>query len=343
MGNNENKYFWLFQFIGWSLVGGLNLIVQKFNDIPTSLIVFNVIGLSFGGFLISSGYRSYLKKMNWISWKKGKLIGFIFISVIVLSVIWLLLLFLIISLIGTEISFISFMANLIPIGMLLLIWFLFYFGYHLIKHYHLSEIERWKLKSEVQSAQLDILKLQINPHFLFNTLNNIRALILEDQHRARQMLTNFSDLFRYSLLYTENKEVFLPDELKIVNQFLELAKIQYEEKLEYQITCVKNLNNETIPPMVIQILVENAIKHGIALSNEKKNLIFISVDKTKNILHIQVKNTGSLYNRNQLETSLGLGLKNIKERLQFLYDKNATFNLSSNGQFVEANIKIHRK
>ncbi|OFY25908.1 MAG: hypothetical protein A2275_10665 [Bacteroidetes bacterium RIFOXYA12_FULL_35_11] len=337
----KKKYFWLFQLSGWGLIGVLNLIVQNLNKVSSVLITFNVLGLSIGGFLISTCFRFYLKKRNWLIWNKRKLMLFIFISVTTLSIIWLLLLYVVFGLLfSDDLPLVKFMTNIIPIGMMMMIWCLFYFGYHLIMHYHLSEVEKWKLKSEIQKAQLDILKLQINPHFLFNTLNNIRALILEDKNRARQMITNFSDLFRYSLQYTDKREVFLSDELDIVNQFLELVKIQYEEKLEYKITIEDGLEREYIPPMLIQILVENAIKHGIALSVKKENCIFIDIRKSENNLLIKIKNTGTLDDKNKLETSHGLGLKNIKERLQFLYGKDAIFNLKSEQGFVEATIQI---
>jgi two-component system, LytTR family, sensor kinase len=343
VNSTEKKYFWLSQITGWGLIGAVNIGTQLFTGgIPVRALFFNFFAIAIGGFIVSSVFRHFwLKQINWIGWKKPKLVISVFLYAILLSFVWMLLLNYACHLfLSKKLTLDEILSNLITLFTIMLIWNLLYFGYHLIRHYHLAEVEKWKLKAEVHKAQLDILKLQINPHFLFNTLNNIRALILEDQTRARQMLTNFSDLFRYSLQNSERKEVSLSEELEIVRNFLELAKIQYEERMKYVIFVDEGLEHESIPPMVIQILVENAIKHGIALSQKRENSIYISIQKKNNTLIIQVKNTGTLNTKNKLETSQGLGLKNIKERLSLLYGKDAIFEIIEEPPLVSATIQI---
>lgn len=344
MGLKENKYFWLLQLTGWGFIGLVNYGFQVYSGgLPTWILAFNALGLPVGGILVSSVFRSVCMKINWIKWKKGKLSVFVFFSAISLTLIWIFLVSVAARfIISKTITLNDILANIFPLAMIMLIWCLLYFGYHLVRHYHFSEIEKWRLKAEINKAQLDVLKLQINPHFIFNTLNNIRALILEDQNRARKMLTNFSDLFRYSLQNAEKKEVAIFEELKMVNFYMELVKIQYEERLKYEIIVGKDLENELIPPMIIQMLAENAIKHGIAHSLLTENNIYISILKDVDILKIIVKNNGTLENSDSLAYSEGIGLKNIESRLFLLYGERAAVDLKSDNSFVEAIIKIKR-
>jgi len=191
----------------------------------------------------------------------------------------------------------------------------------------------------MKDAQLGSLKSQINPHFVFNTLNNIRSLILEDKERAREMLLNFSDLFRYALKNTDQSKVKLEEELDIVNQYLELLSIQYEDKLKYKINVDADLEEVELPPMMLQLLVENAVKHGISQFKEGGSIL-IDIDQGNGFLNINVKNTGNLKVSSKLGDKLGVGLDNIRKRLDLIYSGNANLKMSEVNNFVLASIKI---
>jgi len=231
--------------------------------------------------------------------------------------------------------------NIFPLTGMILVWNMIYLSYHLMKQYHSSEIEKWKLEAEVQKANLGNLRSQINPHFMFNALNNIRALITEDPQRARYMLTVFAENFRYALRHAENKEVGVEEEMAILEKYLELLKIQYEEKLQYTIHADDIALKETIPPMILQLLVENGIKHGIALS-ATGGLVAIDITKSNGVLQLTVKNTGTLQHQQQLEDSLGIGLKNIRQRLALLYNGRASLTIEEQSPFVIVTINIDR-
>lgn len=122
---------------------------------------------------------------------------------------------------------------------------------------------------------------------------------------------------------------------------MELVKLQYEEKLQYKIDADKEVLTETVPPMVLQLLVENSVKHGIALL-PKGGEILVSVKKTMEGICLMVKNTGSFQHKNELEESLGIGLKNINMRLKLLYDKRANLQMKEEQPFVTVTINLKK-
>ncbi|WP_034923702.1 sensor histidine kinase [Gillisia sp. CAL575] len=199
-----------------------------------------------------------------------------------------------------------------------------------------ARVKNAELLANLKESQLNTLKGQINPHFMFNSLNNIRGLMLEDVDRARNMLTSLSETLRYSLTKSDSNAIALEDELEMVENYIEISKIQFEDRLLFESNIDKSSLNVQIPPMIIQMLVENAIKHGI--SNLKDGgKISLSAIKKDNQLLIEVANTGNLI---QSPDSTQLGLKNIEQRLELLYGEAATFNLNEIENRVVATIKI---
>ncbi len=308
-----------------------------------------VLGLITGvsGCAVTWGFREYVRKHRWEDREPRHLVLPLLGGVIVTAMLWSALAigiggiaYQIISGVPYPFSIPNFLINWVNTGLVTMIWSLFYFGFVLFKKYQRAEIERWKLQATAREAELNLLKSQINPHFLFNALNNIRALILEDPMKARKMLTNLSDIFRYSINYTKNQKVSLESELEIVQNYFELASIQYENKLRYHIEVDPRLNNYQIPPMLIQLLVENAIKHGIARLPEGGEVEVRASQKEGKLL-IEVLNSGSLFQKTKTtEPSTGMGLANIRERLQLLYDSRASLGLREDAGKVVAEVFI---
>jgi len=264
-----DRNFWLAQTLGWGLVMLSNTIVQYIAGFPIFLLLVNSIFPFFAGFLITTIYRYFIKRRTWKNWSVGKVIFMIVVSTIIMTVLFLCTAFPIISkLLNIPFEWVGMLSNAMIFAIVFLIWNLIYFFIHYFNNWNKAEVEKWKLIAEKKDAELGSLKSQINPHFVFNAINNIRALILEDKIKARDMLLNFSDLFRYSLKNTDQSTVSLKEELEIVNQYLELLAIQYESKLKYRIDVDPALESMTMPPMMLQLLVENAIKHGISQFKE---------------------------------------------------------------------------
>ncbi|MCC4230401.1 histidine kinase [Zunongwangia profunda] len=216
------------------------------------------------------------------------------------------------------------------------IWTVFYVAIKGLMELNNSREIRLKLESNLKESQLNTLKGQINPHFMFNSLNNIRGLMLEDVPRARNMLTSLSETLRYSLTKSNVDAIALEDELDMVRNFIAISKIQLEDRLIFKEDIDKASLTKLIPPMIIQMLIENAIKHGIS-SLKEGGLIVLSTLIKDSQLQIKVTNTGAIRTGHK---STQLGLENIKQRLALLYGEKATFNLQEKEHKVIASINI---
>ncbi|QLG46019.1 sensor histidine kinase [Costertonia aggregata] len=215
-------------------------------------------------------------------------------------------------------------------------WSIFYMAVKVTAKLNAERVERAELNATIRQAQLNTLKGQINPHFMFNSLNNIRGLMLEDVERSRDMLTKLSEMLRYSLTKNDVNAIALEDELEMVENYISLSKIQFEDRLHF----VKKISGETltipIPPMIIQLLVENAAKHGIGNLKDGGEILVETQTEGDELL-ITVTNTGKLQIS---KNSTQLGLKNIRQRLKLLYGNKANFSLNEIGKAVVAQIKI---
>jgi LytS/YehU family sensor histidine kinase len=211
-------------------------------------------------------------------------------------------------------------------------------AYHLY-HYYQKEVitakENAKLSLIAKQAQLDNLSAQLNPHFLFNSLNSIKSLVIENPDTARRAIDLLSDLLRSSLYEKDKDLITIKNELALVQDYIELEKLRFEERLTIDITLDKTLENFKIPSLSIQLLVENALKHGIDKIIEG-GLVSVKISKENNQLYIQVQNPGKLSLNDSLN---GLGLKNLKERLEIQYKNKAFFSLKElDKNIVEATI-----
>jgi len=228
------------------------------------------------------------------------------------------------------------LTNIPYFATIFLIWIFIIAALKLFHYINQVKINQIKLESNLRESQLNTLKGQINPHFMFNSLNNIRGLILEDATRARDIITRLSEMLRYSLTKNDVNTISIKEELQTVDNYIEISKIQFEERLQFTINVNPQTLNIAIPPMIIQMLVENAVKHGIG-NLKQGGEIKLVVDKTESQLFITVANSGTL---TMGEGSTKLGLENIKQRLSLLYGDKAHFTLSEIDTFVEAKITI---
>lgn len=229
-------------------------------------------------------------------------------------------------------------ASFFNISVFLLIWCLFYFGIHYFENYKKSEIERLIWEAAVKDFELKTLKSQLNPHFMFNALNSIRALVIDDPERAKTAITQLSNIFRYSLKMERAETVPFEEELKTVVDYLSLEKVRYEERLHFTIDTASNTKSVLIPPMMIQTLVENGIKHGISKLPEGGE-VTVTANLKEDKLVLRITNTGSL-DEEALKHTTGNGLANTKQRLHLLYGEDASFRIANDGTHVEAEIII---
>lgn len=173
--------------------------------------------------------------------------------------------------------------------------------------------EKAQLKKEIVQAQLNVLQQQVNPHFLFNTLNTLASLVHKDAEESDYFIRQMARVYRYVLDSHEKELVPLKEEVKFIQSFIYLLKIRYKEAIKFNLDVNSDLEARVIP-VTLQMLIENAVKHNVASSRKELNIRIFIEDG-----YIVVAN--SLQLRSSLDHSLGLGLKNIKSRYKDLTDK----------------------
>lgn len=192
-------------------------------------------------------------------------------------------------------------------------------------------------------AQLQMLRYQLNPHFLFNAMNSIRALIDEDRSKARNIVTQLSDFLRFSLTTHKKDKVTLGEEFEAVYNFVEIQKIRYEDMIDISVNLDDNAKDVLVPSFLVHPLVENAVKYGMKTSNLPLR-IDVNAYFSDEFLNIEVANSGKL-NSSAVppNESTGTGIYNIKERLHLFYKDQYKFKLTSRNGDVQAKIKINKK
>lgn len=341
----SHYWFYSIQTISWGLFALINILFKMAKSPVLNKTYIVVEGLIFFGsaFLASSLLRYYIKRNQLFDSTKNKVFIKILLALIITSIslalIGVLLAYFTYGLFHKEDITISNTLILVTIVNTFLYLFLWLMCYRIIKMtqgFRKNKEERLKLENNLKESELNTLKGQINPHFMFNSLNNIRGLMLEDVSKSREMITCLSEMLRYSL--TQNKVDFIPlqEELEMVSNFIQLSKIQFEDRLIYTQNIGSNLLNINIPPMMLQMLVENAIKHGISNLVEGGK-IHLEVSTLQKHLELKVTNTGTIKTN---ATSTKVGLDNIKKRLYLLYKNEANFNLKEENNTVIATIKL---
>lgn len=205
------------------------------------------------------------------------------------------------------------------------IWQLIYFFFQYSNKKLEMERENDQLERTILETESKVLRAQMNPHFVFNALNSVRALITEDPQKAKKGINQLSKLLRSSLLTERKKTISLSEELDTVIDYLSLEKIRYEDRLTWEITTDKNCLKAQIPPMLLQTLIENAIKHGIS-KKITGGTIAIDAQNNHGFLTIKVINPGH-FKSPIVTKDPGVGLINSKNRLQILFGETAQISL----------------
>jgi hypothetical protein len=331
--------YWSAQIFGWStyvllaavrgyLLDALNLGLLKF------LITTFVLGI-----LLSNLYRSFIIWQKWDALPLPSLILRVLLSNIIIGFVFTLL--------QAGVSDLFFSENkklLIPPYedvfflainwiVIFILWSAIYFAVKFLRNYRSEEIKNLKYAALKHEVELNNLKSQLNPHFMFNSMNSIRALIDEEPNSAKDAVTRLSNLLRSSLLTGKKKFIPLAEELKLVKDYLALEKIRYEERLMTQIEIDPELMFCMIPPLMLQTLVENSIKHGISTLPEGGKLI-IRATKEEDHYELSVLNSGYFEPKSN-SSSTKVGLQNTRKRLKLLYGNHSKFSIE--------NIQIDKK
>jgi signal transduction histidine kinase len=217
----------------------------------------------------------------------------------------------------------------------MMLWTAIYAGANAFVSWRDSEIQRLRLAVLARDAQLEALHAQIQPHFLFNAMNVLRALISEEPARARDLVTELSELMRYALQSARRERVKLAEELAVVESYLSVESARFEERLAWRIDADDAIREVRLPPMLLQPLVENAVKHGIA-AREEGGEVTIEARRDGERLRLTVTNPGCLSGRGDTR----IGLQNARERLRLIFGERAGLTLTERDGRVVAELTL---
>ncbi|UAY52514.1 sensor histidine kinase [Ferruginibacter albus] len=343
--SRENFKYWICQIVGWGAYAGisiffyLTLSTRKIDNFFLLVAIDILIGLG-----VSHLMRMVIKEYKFLQNYIQKQIVLFGITIIVFSVVYACADVGIEKLLGVKdtmgenISVWNEIArNSINNFFILFIWNLIYYTYHYIEFNRLQELNTLKLKASVKELELKTIKSHINPHFIFNALNSIRALVDENPVRARTAITELSNILRSSMQTEKLETVPLERELNIVKDYLALEQMRFEERLKVELKIDEDTLEQPVPPMMLQTLVENAIKHGI--SKKMNGGVIRIISSFKNDHHeLIVQNTGQLSGHFNED---GFGIRSTQDRLNLLYHGNAVFSLTNlNDEMVQTKIVI---
>lgn len=213
------------------------------------------------------------------------------------------------------------------------------YAYYYVQKISSSEIQKAELAKQLQIVKMQALKSQLNPHFLFNTLNSISSLIEEDKYKAQHMIGNLGDLLREVLLVKDENMVLVRKEIIILNKYVEIMQIRFSDHLTVESAIDEEAQEAMIPSMLLQPIMENSFEHGY--SHDSINLnVNLSISRNDKWLTIRIQNNGEPISGNNMDS--GLGISNIQARLKTLFGDNYDFSFSNlaNGKGVLTKIMV---
>lgn len=335
--------FWLLQTLGWSLFLLIAYAARPSEESVSDALQFQAIAaLSVGGLLASLGLRWLYRTLQADGYGELRWLAILAIA----SVLAALGVDLVFSLVLSRLAgfspglaalhdaqpMISRAALLAPA---FIAWSLLYLA--ISRQTRLAQAARQQndLRLALKDAQLQRLLGHVSPHFTFNTLNNIRALILKDPHLAREQITRFASTLRYQFSGGDEALVSVHEEMAVVRDYLSLVGLQLGARLRYAEQVDERALSVQVPRFCVQLLVENAIKHGLGRSSSGGEL-HVGIAQQDGTLHIEVRSSGQLASAD----GSGTGLDNLRQRLQLSFGARAGLSLAGQGEFVVARVWI---
>jgi hypothetical protein len=333
--------YWIFQLTGWGVYslsrffGGVTVIHLPWVHFGLQLLTVDALGLGLSHLL-----RDFVRRHHWRALPIRKLILRIVAAAVVCGIpLGVLTQFTDLSLLQDPNELLEGVSSALRIHLALpvaialeivnwsvvfLIWQAIYFSAIAVREYRSAQLRQSEQARALQSAELRVLKSQLNPHFLFNALNTVRSLIADDPPLAQSAVTRLANTLRYTLRPRQDELVTFAQELDIVTDYLELEAMRFEDRLRIEKSVPADAASAFIPVMMLQTLVENAIKHGIA-ELPSGGLIRISAVLENEMLSVEIENprpTAPVPVAGE-----GVGLRNARDRLRLLYGNRASLEL----------------
>lgn len=334
---SPSKLYWICQAAGWGGFVSLNLLFQALAGRSAPRFVAASIAVAASGLLATHLIRAWIRSHRWLDGTPGAIgaraaAGALLVGLAIATagsavaprvaegaysshaLLWMMVL-------GSVIGF---------------AWIALYLGAQVFERLQRERRRSAELEAASRETELQALKAQLDPHFMFNSLNAIRSLIDEDPARARVAVTSLAEFMRYGATAARSSTVPLAAEIRTVERFLELERIRFEERLDATVDVQGELGEVPVPPLVLQTLVENAIKHGISRS-VGGGRVRITVKRRGTDLYLEVANSGFL---SQPDESTGIGLANLRQRLELLYSGRSRIDLHEEGGEVVSTVVL---
>jgi sensor histidine kinase YesM len=327
---SRSRAYWICQLLGW---GGYGLgyylaVLVPFNQHGIGQILVDTAFCA-AGLIGTHLLRMRMKSRGWSEYPLSQLVPRLLAASLVVGLFPTVVLFGLLNA-GSAFTWATLRQSFGVFGsiyfftaFLVVLWEAIYLAVQAIRRRRMAELNALKAEVLAREAKLKNLQQQLNPHFLFNCLNSLRGMIDEDRARAQEMVTRLAELLRYSLRADDCSSVSLEEELATVDAYLDLESVRFEERLSIRREISSEARQALLPPMLLQGLVENALKHGIAHLSEGGNLT-LRIGKDADMLRLEVENSGTLRQNN----GSGIGLANARERLQILYGQRASLTLT---------------
>ena len=333
----KNIWFWIIQFCCWLFIAFIALSYSPLQDSDTKSQIIFFLSYLFVGFIIGNTYRYIIGNVNPDEITTSQFLLYPFIGSCSIGLAF--------TLIDITLGQLVMKNPIVDFPILLFenIWVVIpcFFFYHLYRFSIIYQDRKQRTivaENLLQISELENLKKQLNPHFLFNALNSIKALTLFDGVKARESIIQLSDLLRLSLNLGEQQRATLSEELKLAENYLALEKLRFDTRLSYKFNIQTDLDNVLVMPMSLNTMLENAVKHGIGqlkLGGE----ITISAYTDKNIITLIVESSG-FYDPKPKSSEGGIGLENLHKRLKLQFGDRAFFTITNKDKMVVAMIKM---
>jgi signal transduction histidine kinase len=328
------NWYWILQLLGWTLVALFNLLAySRYFDKPG--VIATCIWSGASGLLLSDLWHRLLKARRWtarvLNWRM------IAVPVLLLGPLQAASILLALRILQGKVEGLQWLPmSLFLWGGIFLAWNIAYMAALALRRANQFEATALRMEVLAKDAELRALQAQVNPHFFFNSLNSIRALVYESPDAASQMIDRLASLMRYALQSGQDETVALQREVQAVEAYLAIEKIRFEARLRVSIEIEAGLEEVKVPPMSLQTLVENAVKYGVETSTSGSD-IRISARRAGGNVLIEVANAGAI---RSFGSSTRVGLNNARKRLTLAMGDDASLDLTENGGWVRATLQF---
>jgi two-component system LytT family sensor kinase len=341
----RSQIYWMSQLGGWGLFVLGNIVIASMQEEPFEGLYIISLFILLIGILVTHFFRKLVHIWGWKKLNIPALLPWMLVSALVMSAVFTVFNTALTDLVASRIPLvesifnISFVLNVFNFSALFLLWEIIYFAVNTFENWKREEILNLELKASKTEIELNSLKSQMNPHFMFNSMNSIRALVDENPEKAKHAITMLSGILRNNLTLGRFQTIAFKDEIDLVDKYLSLEKIRFEERLTIQLQIDPASLSLEIPPFLLQTLVENAIKHGIS-KKVQGGIVTVKSEMMTDEVSITITNTGTFEPQKNHE---GIGLINSRKRLLMIYGERASLEIIPSQDVVVVKLIVPTK